>query len=191
MTNSHSTCSLYECGVGGFGRLIFRTVIYIQREILKPWWRHQMETFSVSLALCAGSSPASGKFPSQRPVTGSFDVFFDLRLNKRLNKQWWGWWFDTPSRPIWRHCNDTLYMTLITPWFIILLPWIVNIFKYIIVYQSNLTLIRMSLNIVPVGRIDHELILSQVMYLCCQDKNSRRRMVLLDNNKLIHEYVHS
>ena len=38
-------------------------------------------------------------------VTG-FDVFFDLRLNKRLSKQWWGWWFETPSRSLWRHHND-------------------------------------------------------------------------------------
>ena len=42
---------------------------------------------------------------SQRPVTRSFDVFFDLRLNKRLSKQLWGWWFETPSHPSWRHCN--------------------------------------------------------------------------------------
>ena len=39
------------------------------------------------------------------PVTRSFDVFFELRLNKRLRKQWWCWWFDTPSRPLWRHSN--------------------------------------------------------------------------------------
>ena len=32
-----------------------------------------------------------GEFPTQRPVTRSFDVFFDLRLNKRLSKQPWGW----------------------------------------------------------------------------------------------------
>ena len=38
-----------------------------------------METFSVLLALCAGNSPVTGEFPSQRPVTQSFDVFFDLR----------------------------------------------------------------------------------------------------------------
>ena len=43
--------------------------------------------------------------PPQRPVTRNFDVFFDLRLNKRLSKQSWGWWFETPSRPLWRHCN--------------------------------------------------------------------------------------
>ena len=43
----------------------------------------------------------------QMLVTRSFDVFFDLRLNKRLSKQSWGWWFETPSRPLWRHDNET------------------------------------------------------------------------------------
>ena len=56
-----------------------------------PWWRHKMGTFSVSLAICAGNSPVTGEFPSQRPVTWSFNVLFDLRLNKRLSKQSWGW----------------------------------------------------------------------------------------------------
>ena len=69
------------------------------------WWRHQMETFSALLAICAGNSPVPGEFPTQRPVTRSFDVFFDLRLNKRLSKQSWGWWFETPSSSLWRHCN--------------------------------------------------------------------------------------
>ena len=55
--------------------------------------------------LC-GNSPVPGEFPSQRPVTRSFGVFFDLRLNKRLRKQSWGWWFETPSRSLWRHCNE-------------------------------------------------------------------------------------
>ena len=61
-----------------------------------------MESFPVSLALCAGNSPVTGEFPTQRPMTRSFYVFFDLRLSK----QSWGWWFETPSRPLWRHCND-------------------------------------------------------------------------------------
>ena len=73
------------------------------------WWRHQMETFSALLALCAGNAPVSGEFPTQRPVTRSFDVFFDLRLNKRLNKQSWGWWFETLSRPFWRHRNGPVF----------------------------------------------------------------------------------
>ena len=68
------------------------------------WWRHQMETFSALLALCAGNSSVTGEFPAQRPVTRSFDVLFGLRLNKRLSKQWWGWWFETLSSPLWRHC---------------------------------------------------------------------------------------
>ena len=51
------------------------------------WWRHQMETCSALLAFCAGNSPVPGEFPAQRPVMLSFDVFFDLRLNKRLSKQ--------------------------------------------------------------------------------------------------------
>ena len=42
---------------------------------------------------------------TQRPVTRSFDVFFDLRLNKRLSKQPWGWWFETPPWSLWRQCN--------------------------------------------------------------------------------------
>ena len=70
-----------------------------------PWWRHQMETFSALLAICAVNSPVTGEFPAQKPVTRSFDVFFDLRLNKRLSKQSWGWRFETPSRSLWRHCN--------------------------------------------------------------------------------------
>ena len=70
-----------------------------------PWWRRQMETFSALPALCASNSPVTGEFPSQRPVTRSFDVFFDLRLNKRLSKLSWGWCFETPPYSPWRHCN--------------------------------------------------------------------------------------
>ena len=77
----------------------------ISRDNTTTWWHHQMESFSALLALCAGNSPVSGEFPAQRPVTRSFDVFFDQRLNKRLNKQSWGWWFETPSRSLWRHHN--------------------------------------------------------------------------------------
>ena len=58
-----------------------------------------MEIISALLAICAGIHR------SQRPVTRSFGVFFDLRLNKRLSKQSWGWWFDTSSRPLGHRCN--------------------------------------------------------------------------------------
>ena len=59
-----------------------------------------METLSALLALCAGNSPVTGVFPKQRLVTQSFDALFDLCLNKRLSKQSWGWWFETPSRSL-------------------------------------------------------------------------------------------
>ena len=64
-----------------------------------------METFSALLAICAGNSPVPGEFSTQRPVTRIFDVYFDLRPNKRLSKQSWGWWFETLSYPLWRHRN--------------------------------------------------------------------------------------
>ena len=74
-----------------------------------------METFSALLAICAGNSPVPGEFPTQRPVTRSFDVYFDLRPNKRLSKQSWGWWFETQSRPLWRHRNDIVRLYVQTP----------------------------------------------------------------------------
>ena len=77
----------------------------------EPWWR-QMETFSPLLAICAENSPVPGEFPAHRRVTRDFDVFFDLRLNKRLSKQSWGWWFETLSCPLWRHCNDMVMAIL-------------------------------------------------------------------------------
>ena len=91
---------------------VYRSCIHIELEIDCSWWRHQMEIFSALLAICAGKSPVPGEFPTQRPVTRSYDVFFDLRLNKRLSKQWWGWWFETPSRPLWRHRNVMLHSSL-------------------------------------------------------------------------------
>ena len=47
--------------------------------------------------------------PHKWPVTRSFDVFFDLRLNKRLGKQSWRWWFETLFHPLWRHRNDACW----------------------------------------------------------------------------------
>ena len=69
------------------------------------WWRHQMETFSTLLAICAWNSPVPSEFPTQRPVTWSFDVSFDLRRDKCLSKQSWGWWFERLARPLWSQCN--------------------------------------------------------------------------------------
>ena len=70
-------------------------------------WRHPMETFSAFLALCEGKPPVTGGYPSQRPVTRSFDVFFDLCLNKRLSKQSIRQWFDSHRRGHRLHYNVT------------------------------------------------------------------------------------
>ena len=99
-----------------------------ERAFVLLWWRHQMETFSALLAICAGNSPITGEFPAQRLVTRSIDVFFDLRQNKRLSKQSWGWWFETPSRPLWRHCSQCC-------WSITYLGTALHIFVLCLVYS--------------------------------------------------------
>ena len=80
-----------------------------------------METVSALLVICAGNSPVIGEIPAQRPVTQSFYVFFDLRLDTRLSKQWWSWWFETPSCPLWRYCNNPCVLNL---FYYILLIWV-------------------------------------------------------------------
>ena len=100
---SYGLCC-YCCNVGSDIKLTTFVLNYLEKtqshdDVIK--WKH-----FPSLTLCAENSPVSGEFPAQRSVTRSFDVFFDLRLNKRLSKQSWGWWFETLSRPLWRHCND-------------------------------------------------------------------------------------
>ena len=94
----HSLVALY-CAVVLLWFTSVSHVFYQHDDVIK------MESFSALLAICAGNSPVAGEFPAQRPVTLSFDVFFDLRLNKRLCEQSWGWWFETPSHPLWRHRN--------------------------------------------------------------------------------------
>ena len=64
----------------------------------------------VLLVLCAGNSPVTVEFPTQRPVTRSFDNFFDLCLNQRLSKQWKRRWFETPSRSLWRHLASKYHL---------------------------------------------------------------------------------
>ena len=53
----------------------------------KPIDKVEMFHDDVTGPLC-GEFTGPGEFPTQRPVTRSFEVFFDLHLNKRLSKQW-------------------------------------------------------------------------------------------------------
>ena len=73
---------------------------------VKEFRKNLQRTFSALLAICAVNLPVPGELPAQRPVTQSFDIFFDLRLNNRLSKQSWGWWFETLSRPLLRHRSE-------------------------------------------------------------------------------------
>ena len=100
----HLVC--YHCYGVFYATNATNRLYYICHEICSrfAWWR-QMKTFSALLALCARISPVTGEFPSPRPMTRSFAVFFDLRLNKRLSKQSKRRWFETLSRSVWRHCN--------------------------------------------------------------------------------------
>ena len=58
-----------------------------------------------------GEFISPGEFPTQKPVTQSFDVFFDPSLNKQLSKQPWGWWFETLSWSLRRHCNECMMVS--------------------------------------------------------------------------------
>ena len=80
-----------------------------------------MGNISALLAICAGNSPVPGEFSPQRSVMRSVDVFFDLRPNKRLSKQWWVWWFEMPLCPLWRHCNDVSRYEPDDPFFAVVL----------------------------------------------------------------------
>ena len=88
-----------------FDDVIMYPIPYMRIFPHHPWWRHQMETFFALLAPLCGEFTGTGEFPSKLPVTRSLDVFFDLRLNKRLGKLSRGWWYETLSCTLWRYCN--------------------------------------------------------------------------------------
>ena len=96
-------------------------MVYLWFEVsltlyVRVWWRHQMETFSALLAICAGNSPVAGEILAQSPVTRSFAVFFDLRPNKRLSKHSLGW---RDLRRQYAHYDVTVMvvaLTMVIPW---------------------------------------------------------------------------
>ena len=75
--------------------------------------RHPMEIFSALLALSESNQPVTDEFPSQRPVTLSFSIFFDMRLSKRLSKQQRRWWFEALVHSLWRHFNGNEHRQII------------------------------------------------------------------------------
>ena len=105
---------IYLCFLHIFASLffIFRTI----RFSFAMMTSSNGNIFRATGPLC-GEFTGSGEFHTQRPVTRSFGVFFDLRLNKRLSKQLWGWWFETPAWSLWRHRNGArISATIMIMW---------------------------------------------------------------------------
>ena len=103
---------------------------------IHTWWRHQNgNIFRVTLPLC-------GNFTSprwiKRSVTRSFDVFFDLSLNKTLVKQSRRWWFETPSCSLWHHC----YEHITSCYFVLTSPYAPNTFTYKYWYVISYMLLK-------------------------------------------------
>ena len=121
-----------------------------------------MEPFSALLALCVGNSPASVEFPTQRPVTRIFDVFFDLRVNKRLSKQSWGWLFETLSRSLWRHRNENVWL-----------------------------LVQISLIFVPKGRIDNNSALVMPWHRTVDKPLLKSKLIHIHDDKFMSSLCHN
>ena len=179
-----------------------------------PWWRHQVETFSALLAICAENSPVPCEFPAQRQVTRNFDVSFDVRPNKRLRKQSWSWWFGTLSRSLWRHRNEylnqrpcqpthafvfrtqsqeRLYRLLsksaLTHWGRdkMAASFPDDIIKCIFLNENSSISIKISLKFVPKGRINNiPALVKKITYLNQCWLFYWRIYVLLDLNKLTY-----
>ena len=71
------------------------------------WRRHQIETFSTLLTLCAGNSPVTLNSPHKGQRGGALEFSLICALNKRLSRQSWGCSFETPPCSSWRHCDVT------------------------------------------------------------------------------------
>ena len=96
-------------------------IVNIIHGTYSTWWRHQMETFPRYWPFIGGIHLSQVDFfPHKKPVTWSFDVFFALRLNKRLGKQSRRWWFEASSCALWRHCkHPDPYPVTIVPTYVL------------------------------------------------------------------------
>ena len=102
----------------------------LQTVILPMMTSSNGNIFRVTGPLC-GEFTGPGEFLTQRPVTRSFGVFFDLRLNKRLSKQPWGWWCETPSWSLWRLCNAMFNQSKFCCTYVFDVPTITLLQKYL------------------------------------------------------------
>ena len=111
-----STYFLFR-GLRSAGKMIITVMDQIRLTLEKNpddviKWKH----FPCYWPFVRGDPSVTDGFPSQRLLTRSFDVYFDLQLNKRLSKQSRRRWFETPSRSLWRHCNDNHKRHYLSRW---------------------------------------------------------------------------
>ena len=132
-TRAHFCYKMVHCGIWDWFVMGYVKQVYYGPGGLRPFYKVYIRRYMINSMMTSSNGNIfrvtghlCGEFtghrwiPAQRPVTRSFDVFFDLRLNTRLSKQWWGWWFEAPSRPLWRHCNvvEALWRHVAT-WFLV------------------------------------------------------------------------
>ena len=101
--------------------------MWISRRNSLMWNKFMMTSSNGNIFRVTGH--LCGKFPTQRPVTRSFEVFFDLRSTELLSKQSWGWWLETLSSPLWRHRNVYIVNSKAHGWLFI--------FRYFILIPSR------------------------------------------------------
>ena len=84
-------------------------------SVCQRFINHMMKSSNGNIFCVAGH--LCGEFTGNRwiPHTKASDAelwcffFICTRIDGWLRKQWWGWWFETLSCPLWRHCNEGFY----------------------------------------------------------------------------------
>ena len=157
-------------------------VCYLHEDVIK--WKH----FPCNWPLVRGihRSPVNSPHEGQWRGALMFVCFFYLRLNKRLSKQSWGWWFETPSRPLWRHRNET-YRVISSSHLHRGLSKIVALLEKFRLWMqsqtgifSNASMDRISVNIFWYRPENIHLVQTTVLTL---DVNKRRQVIILSRDK--------
>ena len=71
-------------------------------------WKH----VPLYLSLVRGIHRSPVNSPHKGQWRGTLMFSLICALNKRLSKQSWGWWFETPSRSLWRHGNNDRHFVM-------------------------------------------------------------------------------
>ena len=93
---------------GTFDIQFSKTEVYCAYNVLHIMTSTNGNIFRVT-GLLGGEFTGHRWIPRTKAMTRSFDIFFDLHMNRQLSKQWKRWWFETLPRSLWRHCNETYW----------------------------------------------------------------------------------